>query len=163
MQLEITITPQSESYLAKAVAYVQRFITGTPEDHFAFYFGNTLYVPDDYAERLSENPNQYDVGALTYYVTLMAGRPARDAAMEEKRLLDMADHHFASGPPLKYDGGIAADLFESFVDKIEYIHSTKRLNDRRPFRAWESRQPEPEPEPEPAAPSKKAPGRARSR
>lgn len=161
MQLEITITPLSESYLARAISALQQVITGTPKDQFAFYVGKTLYAPDDFVERLSEAPNQYDIGALTYYVSLMSGRSAKASILEEKRLLDMADHHFASGPKPDYDGGIAADLFESFVEKIEYIHSVKRLSDRRPFRAWGSHQKE---EVQAEQPEKKtSPKRARPR
>lgn len=158
MQLEINITPLSESYFARAVAALQQIITGTPKDRFAFYFRKTLYAPDDFVERLSRAPSQYDIGAIVYYASLMSGRSAKASIIEEERFLDIAEHHFASGPKPDYDGGIAADLFESFVGKIEYIHSIKRLNDRRPFRAWESHQKE-----EVQAKKKSAPKRAQPR
>jgi len=139
MPNELNIASIESSWKAKAYAIAQQVITGIPYDEFkkkhAIRIGDTLYAPDDFVDRVASQPTQFDIGAVVYEAVLASGKSKRDAALEEKLFLDLADRHFAMGSSVGTLSGIAETFFDEYLENGIYVHHLNSRAERRPFPA----------------------------
>jgi len=139
MSDELKIVSFESSYGARLYAIFQQAVTGIPYEEFkkkhALRIGNTLYAPEDFVIRVATEPTQFDIGALVYEVSRASGKSKEESEMEEELFLDMAEHHFASGPSTGALNGIAETFFDEYLENGIYVHTTSSRSERRPFPA----------------------------